>query len=206
MSLLHLMVDQISSILYQAEVVKDIVDVKQYYQTIIDHISAVIIVVDYEFNILFKNKKYDEYFNFECKTLDQLIQRYPSLDVTKKIMDYSDTELTLNIDAHQFKLSIQLLSANEIVFLLTDVTEIVKMQDDLVKSSKLKGMGTFVAGIAHEIKNPLVAVKTFTQLLSKDWDNADLRKKCIDVVLPQLYKINHLSVIKKYGRFKKNNI
>ena len=30
MSLLHLMVDQISSILYQAEVVKDIVDVKQY--------------------------------------------------------------------------------------------------------------------------------------------------------------------------------
>ena len=51
-----------------------------------------------------------------------------------------DTELTLNIDAHQFKLSIQLLSANEIVFLLTDVTEIVKMQDDLVKSLKLKGM------------------------------------------------------------------
>ena len=85
MSLLHLMVDQISSILYQAEVVKDIVDVKQYYQTIIDHISAVIIVVDYEFNILFKNKKYDEYFNFECKTLDQLIQRYPSLDVIKSM-------------------------------------------------------------------------------------------------------------------------
>ena len=71
--------------------------------------------------------------------------------------------------------------------MLTDVTEIVKMQDDLVKSSKLKGMGTFVAGIAHG-KNPLVAVKTFTQLLSKDWDNADL-KKCIDVVLPQLYKL-----------------
>ena len=81
--------------------------------------------------------------------------------------------------------------------MLTDVTEIVKMQDDLVKSSKLKGMGTFVAGIAHEIKNPLVAVKTFTQLLSKDWDNADLRKKCMDVVLPQLYKINHLSVLLK---------
>ena len=86
------------------------------------------------------------------------------------------------------------MSDDHIILLLTDVTELVRIQHSISKSSKLKGMGTFVAGVAHEIKNPLVAVKTFTQLLSKDWANHDIQNKCEQIVLPQLNRI------KKFGR------
>ena len=77
--------------------------------------------------------------------------------------------------------------------MLTNVTDLVKIQHSISKSSKLRGMGTFVAGVAHEIKNPLVAVKTFTQLISKDWNSENIREKCQDIVLPQLHRINNLS-------------
>ena len=49
-----------------------------------------------------------------------------------------------------------------------------------------------MAGVAHEIKNPLVAIKTFTELVSNNWDNKVIRDKCKNVVLPQLGRINQL--------------
>ena len=95
---------------------------------------------------------------------------------------------------------------SNIIVLLTNVTDLVKIQHSISKSSKLKGMGTFVAGVAHEIKNPLVAVKTFTQLISNDWKNSDIRTKCHDIVLPQLHRINNLSKSLNYfGKAEKTN-
>ena len=49
-----------------------------------------------------------------------------------------------------------------------------------------------MAGVAHQIKNPLVAIKTLTELLSNNWDNKVIRDKCKNVVLPQLGRINQL--------------
>ena len=82
-------------------------------------------------------------------------------------MDFSDTELTIKLNKQHFKLSLRTIDDNRMIVLLTNVTDLVKIQHSISKSSKLKGMGTFVASVAHEIKNPLVAVKTFTQLISK---------------------------------------
>ena len=119
-------------------------------------------------------------------------------------MDFSDTELTIKLNKQHFKLSLRTIDDNRMIVLLTNVTDLVKIQHSISKSSKLKGMGTFVAGVAHEIKNPLVAVKTFTQLISKDWENSDIRTKCEQIVLPQLHRINKLS--KSLNYFGKNEI
>ena len=50
---------------------------------------------------------------------------------------------------------------SNIIVLLTNVTDLVKITTFHIKIIKIKRNGTFVAGVAHEIKNPLVAVKTF---------------------------------------------
>ena len=44
--------------------------------------------------------------------------------------------------------------------------------------------------------------KTFTQLISKDWSNQDIRSKCSQIVLPQLHRIDNLS--KSLNYFGKN--
>jgi two-component system, sporulation sensor kinase E len=46
-----------------------------------------------------------------------------------------------------------------------DVTEATKMQEQLRKSDRLTVIGELAAGIAHEIRNPMTALKGFIQLL-----------------------------------------
>ena len=38
-------------------------------------------------------------------------------------------------------------------------------QDTLRRADRLSSLGLLTAGLAHEIRNPLVAIRTFTQLL-----------------------------------------
>ena len=46
-----------------------------------------------------------------------------------------------------------------------DLSEIKLLQQKLLESERLASIGSLSANIAHEIKNPLVAIKSFNQLL-----------------------------------------
>ncbi|WP_251553810.1 ATP-binding protein [Neobacillus muris] len=57
------------------------------------------------------------------------------------------------------------LSGNFNITVLKDVTEMAVMQEQLSKSDTLSVIGELAAGIAHEIRNPMTALKGFIQLL-----------------------------------------
>jgi signal transduction histidine kinase len=54
------------------------------------------------------------------------------------------------------------------VFVLTDVTETQRRQDQEKKSEKYAAMGEISADIAHEIRNPLGSIELFASLLKKE--------------------------------------
>ncbi len=51
--------------------------------------------------------------------------------------------------------------------LFTDETQLRKLQDQIKTSEKMATIGELAAGIAHEIRNPLGAMKGFTEILQK---------------------------------------
>jgi two-component system sporulation sensor kinase A len=51
------------------------------------------------------------------------------------------------------------------VITFKDITALKKTQELLIKSDKLSAVGQLAAGVAHEIRNPLTALKGFLQLL-----------------------------------------
>ncbi len=80
-------------------------------------------------------------------------------------------------------------------------TELKESQDHLIASEKLAALGTMAAGMAHEIKNPLVALRTFTQLLPMKWEDKEFRDKFASVIPPEIDKINKIAEnLLKFGR------
>ncbi len=63
--------------------------------------------------------------------------------------------------------------------------EIHAMQDQLLRSAKLASMGELVAGIAHEINNPLTGILMFASLSSKSKDLPDQVKENLDIIVSE---------------------
>ncbi len=62
----------------------------------------------------------------------------------------------------------------------------------LARSDRLAAIGTLAAGLAHEIRNPLVAVQTFVQLLPEQWDDAEFRSTFLQLANSELERISRL--------------
>jgi signal transduction histidine kinase len=70
--------------------------------------------------------------------------------------------------------------------------EALNTQEQIAKTHRLTTIGTMTAGIAHEIKNPMVALKTFTEILPKKFDDPAFRKKYMEIVPKEVERINNL--------------
>ncbi len=73
-----------------------------------------------------------------------------------------------------------------------DITEIKALEEKLRQADRLAALGTLSAGLAHEIKNPLSAIKTFVQLLPQKMGNLSFMEKFNITVPREIDRINHL--------------
>jgi len=61
---------------------------------------------------------------------------------------------------------------------------------EIQKSDQMKAVGTLAAGLAHEIKNPLASIKTFTEHLDSRYDDPAFRQKFRKIVGGEVERIN----------------
>jgi len=62
-------------------------------------------------------------------------------------------------------------------------------RDRLAHADRLAAIGTLAAGVAHEIRNPLVSVRTFIQLLPERLDDEEYRTSFRDLALGEIDRI-----------------
>jgi signal transduction histidine kinase len=74
--------------------------------------------------------------------------------------------------------------------LIYNMTQIKRLESNVQRADRLTSIGTMAAGMAHEVKNPLQSIKTFTQLLPQRFEDADFRKTFCEVVLPEVQRID----------------
>jgi PAS domain S-box-containing protein len=77
-----------------------------------------------------------------------------------------------------------------VVGVLRDLTVVRELEAQLRRSDRLAALGTLAAGLAHEIKNPLTSVRTFTRLVPRKFDNPRFRETFERVVPRELDRIN----------------
>lgn len=78
------------------------------------------------------------------------------------------------------------------ILCLQDRTEQKHLQARLIAQEKMRALGELVAGIAHEIRNPLTAIKTFTELLPKKLDDSRFRAELLEHVPEEVARMNRI--------------
>jgi signal transduction histidine kinase len=78
------------------------------------------------------------------------------------------------------------------LMVLTDVTAIKRLELQIRRSDRLASLGTLSAGMAHEIKNPLVSLKTFAQLLPERYQDSDFRDTFSNLIGHEIDRIDSL--------------
>ncbi len=62
-------------------------------------------------------------------------------------------------------------------------------QNIIRRADRLSSLGLLTAGLAHEIRNPLVAIRTFTQLLPERYQDAEFRDSFQGLALKEVDRI-----------------
>jgi len=78
------------------------------------------------------------------------------------------------------------------LMVLTDITALKRLELQIRRSDRLASLGTLSAGMAHEIKNPLVSIKTFAQLLPERYQDSDFRETFSNLIGHEIARIDSL--------------
>jgi two-component system sensor histidine kinase AtoS len=78
------------------------------------------------------------------------------------------------------------------VIVFSDLSRLKDLEREKRRGERLAAFGALASGIAHEIKNPLVAIRTFAELLPERFTEEDFRKDFSAIVLKEIERIDQL--------------
>jgi PAS domain S-box-containing protein len=78
------------------------------------------------------------------------------------------------------------------IAVLNDHSRLKALEEDKRRADRLSALGAMATGIAHEIRNPLVAIKTFAELLPERADDQEFRSTFAKVAAKEIHRIEQL--------------
>ena len=76
--------------------------------------------------------------------------------------------------------------------MIYDLTHVKRLEQNVQRAHRLSSVGTLAAGMAHEIKNPLVSIKTFAQLLVSRYEDDDFRTTFTEIIPQEVDRIDSI--------------
>ncbi|MFC0270465.1 PAS domain S-box protein [Metabacillus herbersteinensis] len=156
---------------------KDLRESEQKFRKIFDGSMDGIILFDNNYNIIDANPVASKILELPFETLRQynlydLVNFYQRMESLRTdIHEWKEVPLEVPFkfkNGHEKILEFSLkrnINANMNLAVFRDVTERKELEERLKKSDTLHVVGELAAGIAHEIRNPMTALKGFIQLL-----------------------------------------
>ena len=78
------------------------------------------------------------------------------------------------------------------LILFDDVTQRVRLEEQMVQTEKLTSLGLLAAGVAHEVNTPLAVISNYIQMLAKQMPADDPRQKMIEKIVKQTFRASEI--------------
>lgn len=78
------------------------------------------------------------------------------------------------------------------LIVFSDLSRLKDLEREKQRAERLASFGSLASGVAHEIKNPLVAIRTFAELLPERFADIDFRDDFSKVVVREIDRIDNL--------------
>jgi PAS domain S-box-containing protein len=199
---------QASAALKRAQLHEEVTWMKEYNESILRHMESGLVVVSHDNMITVVNEAAARMLGIRVteivgQPLDKLIPcglGLPLLDTLLEKTAYTNHEATLMIGAGQILpvvLSTSILRGEDgqpsgAILAVHNLSQIKALEEEKRRIERLASIGAFMSGIAHEIKNPLVAIKTLAELLPEQYDDEEFRETFTKVTLNEVDRIDTL--------------
>jgi len=189
--------------------IRELEDVKNFTESIIQSIGSGIIITEMNDTITYINRAGERIlgyskaelmgrpFNiFSLKEKQSMIPSFlnnpDDLDTRKegwmRKKDHTEFPVGFTINNH---LSIRGERIGKIV-VFRDLTNVYKIQEEILRMDRLVSLGKLASGIAHELRNPLAGIKTTAQALGEEMSGDDSRREYLHRITKEIDRLNDL--------------
>jgi len=191
------------------ELTQEIDRLRNFNESIIQSISSGLILVDNQREITYINRAAESILGYGSEEV--IGQNFQTLHLKEKRnligipFDHSgdiDTRREGNIRRKDgvdiptgFTISDHLdTRGNKIgeIVIFRDLTNVYKMQEEILRVDRLVSLGEISSGIAHEIRNPLAGIKTTAQAMGEEMDENDTKREYLKRITKEIDRLNDL--------------
>ncbi len=211
---LQLLANQLAVGLENTELYTRLQDSAIYNDILLDHLVSGVIAAGHDQRITICNREAKRILGMEYGTILQqpidllppaLVQAFRQAFATGQ--GQRDLELQLYTPRHEVipvRVGTAMFHSHTgkalgVLLVFSDLTALRKLEGQVRRTDRLASLGTLSAGMAHEIKNPLVTLKTFTQLLPERYEDPDFRTTFSNLVGEEVKRID--SIVNQLLRF-----
>ncbi len=184
-------------------------DVKNFTESIIQSIGSGIIITEMNDAITYINKAGERILGYDKEELlgrpfaifslkekqsaiPSFLNNPDDMDTRKegwmKKKNHTEFPVGFTINNH---LSIRGEKIGKIV-VFRDLTNVYKIQEEILRMDRLVSLGKLASGIAHELRNPLAGIKTTAQALGEEMSEDDPRREYLHRITKEIDRLNDL--------------
>lgn len=204
---LQILCNELGVALENARLYTDVQNAKIYNDILLDSLANGVIAIDNNKKVIVFNEKAraitgmkaDEVIGHPVAVLpDSIVAALDdTLNERHKLQDEDVSMLLRTEDTVPVRLSTSVFHGHTddklgALVVINDMTQLKVLEEQVRRTDRLSSLGTLSAGIAHEIKNPLVSIKTFTQLLPERYEDNEFRATFFELIGKEVTRIDEL--------------